>query len=95
MSRPYCRRCETQVILEQDGSSCSNCGETLIAAPPPTAPQPDRDTANATARSHLRRRTQDVKDADATRQARSEAIEKATNRLPEPEPTPEKQEVTA
>ena len=38
---PYCHRCQTQVRLEQDGQSCSNCGAKLVQpiaqAPAPTA----------------------------------------------------------
>ena len=26
----YCERCGTNVILEQDGKSCSNCGAVLV-----------------------------------------------------------------
>lgn len=30
MASVYCPRCETNVILEQDGRSCSNCGRELV-----------------------------------------------------------------
>lgn len=40
MAGVYCPRCETKVILEQDGQSCSNCGRQLvIAAPVKEAPK--------------------------------------------------------
>ncbi len=30
MAGVYCPRCETNVLLEQDGRSCSNCGTKLV-----------------------------------------------------------------
>ena len=30
----YCPRCKTNVTLEQDGESCSNCGRKLVIADP-------------------------------------------------------------
>lgn len=43
MGGVYCRHCQTQVTLEQDGTSCSNCGAGLVApisddSPPPKPP---------------------------------------------------------
>ena len=38
MAGVYCDRCKTQVILEQDGVSCSNCGAVLVTRAP--APKP-------------------------------------------------------
>ena len=35
----YCARCHTNVKLEQDGRSCSNCGKVLVI-PAPTPPNP-------------------------------------------------------
>jgi len=36
----WCNRCKTQVLLEQDGQSCSNCGRKLvIRAPKPPPPR--------------------------------------------------------
>jgi len=52
----YCPNCQTKVILEQDGVSCSNCGAELVrplnspkprAAPKPPTPTPDVATQNA------------------------------------------------
>jgi hypothetical protein len=33
MSGVYCQRCQTKVLLEQDGRSCSNCGAVLVGPP--------------------------------------------------------------
>lgn len=46
----YCPRCQTRVILEQDGQSCSNCGRKLvIAAPdPPHVRAASKAARNAT-----------------------------------------------
>lgn len=30
MAGVYCRRCQTNVLLEQDGRTCSNCGAVLV-----------------------------------------------------------------
>ena len=30
MAGVYCKRCQTNVLLEQDGCSCSNCGAVLV-----------------------------------------------------------------
>ena len=30
MGGVYCPRCQTKVLLEQDGKSCSNCGRVLV-----------------------------------------------------------------
>jgi hypothetical protein len=41
MSGVYCDRCQTKVLLEQDGRSCSNCHAVLvIKAPKPPARKP-------------------------------------------------------
>lgn len=42
MGGVYCPRCLTQVTLEQDGRSCSNCGRILVAPVPEdsAAPKP-------------------------------------------------------
>ena len=34
MAGVYCPRCQTQVTLEQDGQSCSNCASKLVIAAP-------------------------------------------------------------
>lgn len=34
MAGVWCPRCQSRVILEQDGRSCSNCGRTLVIAAP-------------------------------------------------------------
>jgi len=41
MAGVYCARCQTNVKLEQDGRSCSNCGAVLVPPPPtPQGPKP-------------------------------------------------------
>lgn len=40
MGGVYCPRCKTQVTLEQDGRSCSNCGRILVAPVPEDNPPP-------------------------------------------------------
>ena len=40
MAGVYCSRCQTTVLLEQDGRSCSNCGAVLVAPVPPPEPPP-------------------------------------------------------
>lgn len=50
MSGVHCERCQTTVLLEQDGRSCSNCGATLIGPVPltqPTPPTPKPDNLRA------------------------------------------------
>ena len=43
MAGVYCGRCQTKVLLEQDGRSCSNCGNPIIGPPaPPPAKRPPR-----------------------------------------------------
>jgi hypothetical protein len=47
MSGVYCQRCQTNVILEQDGRSCSNCGKVLVIAAP-TPPKRKTKPADTT-----------------------------------------------
>jgi hypothetical protein len=42
MSGVYCERCQTNVLLEQDGRSCSNCGAVLVIRAPKPPPPPPR-----------------------------------------------------
>ena len=47
MAGVYCDRCQTKVLLEQDGVSCSNCGAVLVT----TAPKPPLRKASAKPRA--------------------------------------------
>jgi hypothetical protein len=46
--KPYCNRCQTAVILEQDGVSCSNCGTQLMTPIPPSQQRPTTHDQPAT-----------------------------------------------
>ena len=39
----YCTRCQSRVILEQDGVSCSNCKAILVAPVQPPVGADPRD----------------------------------------------------
>ena len=45
MAGVYCHRCQTNVILEQDGRSCSNCGTVLVQPYSPQPPEPEKTPA--------------------------------------------------
>lgn len=49
MGGVYCPRCLTNVIIESDGHSCSNCGEVIVMPAPrraqPEVPPAKEDTA--------------------------------------------------
>ncbi len=81
MAGVFCPRCETQVMLEQDGKSCSNCGSVLVR-PAPEKEQhttnPDRPEGEAEAEQLA---------ADAAREAAQEPSDEA----PEPSTTATKQ----
>jgi len=44
---PYCQRCKTNVRLEQDGQSCSNCGAKLVTPIAPSRQEPRRNATKA------------------------------------------------
>ena len=86
MSRPYCTRCATEVRLEQDGTSCSNCGATLIVTPD-SAPTMPKNEAATIAHSHRRQQTTTIQLEDDRRAAHNRMTNEANNLIPEPEGT--------